>query len=421
MTRGFTLFELVLVLSPDRRHHIRGHPGRGAGTRPFGGSRRGVGARFGIGRCATSVASLAASDRDPFRHGGGIGSGARRRRHALASRAARALLGVARRHSRFDRLLSDGTRVRGGEHATDRRAWRVRRDGHGLTCGEGQTMTRRELLLYVGSATVPKSKPGIEMRSIGFPNTRSMVRTIAISSGAMKVKASPVDDGAPGAADAMDIILSLPRHVVVDDVGNAGDIEPSLRDVGGDEHANFTELEPLDWAWVRCACDLSACIAVASTPARVQVRGRRDPRRAWCGVKTRTQSIWVCGAIRRGGRSSGCAARGKRRARTVLAARRATPTWTTTGPTQVLTGERLDFGGHGHAERERFVVRERSRSTMRLICGAKPMSSMRSASSSTRISSDSKRGVALLHVIDEAARVATMTSTPRWSACSCGS
>ena len=37
------------------------------------------------------------------------------------------------------------------------------------------------------AATVPKSKPGTEMRGICCPITRSIVRTIAISSGAMKV------------------------------------------------------------------------------------------------------------------------------------------------------------------------------------------------------------------------------------------
>jgi len=37
------------------------------------------------------------------------------------------------------------------------------------------------------AATVPKSYPGTDTRGIGWPITRSMVRTIAISSGAMKV------------------------------------------------------------------------------------------------------------------------------------------------------------------------------------------------------------------------------------------
>ena len=47
------------------------------------------------------------------------------------------------------------------------------------------------------TATVPKSYPGIEMRSIGWPRTRSIVRTMAISSGAMKVNASPLAAARP--------------------------------------------------------------------------------------------------------------------------------------------------------------------------------------------------------------------------------
>ena len=42
------------------------------------------------------------------------------------------------------------------------------------------------------SAIVPKSNPGTETRGIDSPIVRSIVRTIAISSGAMNVYASPV-------------------------------------------------------------------------------------------------------------------------------------------------------------------------------------------------------------------------------------
>jgi hypothetical protein len=57
---------------------------------------------------------------------------------------------------------------------------------------------RRELLALFSLAICrhvpgePKSNPGMETRSIDCPSTRSIVRTMAISSGAMKVKASPV-------------------------------------------------------------------------------------------------------------------------------------------------------------------------------------------------------------------------------------
>lgn len=57
---------------------------------------------------------------------------------------------------------------------------------------------RRELLALFRLAVRrqvpadPKSNPGMDTRSIDCPSTRSIVRTMAISSGAMNVKASPV-------------------------------------------------------------------------------------------------------------------------------------------------------------------------------------------------------------------------------------
>ena len=50
---------------------------------------------------------------------------------------------------------------------------------------------------HSAAAGFPKSYPGTEIRGIGCPITRSIVRTIAISSGAMKVNASPVAAARP--------------------------------------------------------------------------------------------------------------------------------------------------------------------------------------------------------------------------------
>ena len=49
-----------------------------------------------------------------------------------------------------------------------------------------------EFAVGQSAATVPKSYPGTEMRGIGEPMVFSIERTIAISSGDMKVNASPV-------------------------------------------------------------------------------------------------------------------------------------------------------------------------------------------------------------------------------------
>ena len=49
--------------------------------------------------------------------------------------------------------------------------------------------------------------------------------------------------GAAGAADAVDVIVGLPRHVEVDDVADAFDVEPARGDVGGDEDVDLAVLK----------------------------------------------------------------------------------------------------------------------------------------------------------------------------------
>ena len=46
------------------------------------------------------------------------------------------------------------------------------------------------------------------------------------------------------AADTVYIIFAIMRHIVVDDVGNTLDIEPTRGDVGGDHDAEVPGLEP---------------------------------------------------------------------------------------------------------------------------------------------------------------------------------
>ena len=51
---------------------------------------------------------------------------------------------------------------------------------------------------------------------------------------------------AAGAADAMDVIVGLPRHVEIDDVADAFDVETAGRDVGGDEDRDLVILEAIE-------------------------------------------------------------------------------------------------------------------------------------------------------------------------------
>ena len=52
--------------------------------------------------------------------------------------------------------------------------------------------------------------------------------------------------GAAGAADAVDVIFGMLRHVVVDDVADVGDVQSARGDVGGDEHLVFAFAETFE-------------------------------------------------------------------------------------------------------------------------------------------------------------------------------
>src|SRR5690348_17346981 len=52
----------------------------------------------------------------------------------------------------------------------------------------------------------------------------------------------------PRAANAVHVVLGLLRHIVIDDVRDPGDVQPALRDVGRDEHANAPRSEVLERA-----------------------------------------------------------------------------------------------------------------------------------------------------------------------------
>ena len=52
--------------------------------------------------------------------------------------------------------------------------------------------------------------------------------------------------GAAGAADAVDVILGVDRHVEIEDVRHALDVEAARRDVAGDEEPDLAVLEALE-------------------------------------------------------------------------------------------------------------------------------------------------------------------------------
>src|SRR5216117_884680 len=52
--------------------------------------------------------------------------------------------------------------------------------------------------------------------------------------------------GAASASDPMDIIFRVLRHIVVDDVAHAGDVEPTRRDIRRDHHFVLAALESFE-------------------------------------------------------------------------------------------------------------------------------------------------------------------------------
>ena len=77
------------------------------------------------------------------------------------------------------------------------------------------------------------------------PMNRSMLRASRTLSSVTSVKASPSVVGAARAADAVHVVLRILRHVVVDDVRHAGDVEAAGGEVGGDQHLVAAGLETL--------------------------------------------------------------------------------------------------------------------------------------------------------------------------------
>ena len=84
---------------------------------------------------------------------------------------------------------------------------------------------------------------GLSIHGIVWPISRSMASTYLVSIGATMVKALPERPGPAGAADAVDIVFGVDRHVVVEDVADVGDVEAARRDVGGDQELQLAVAE----------------------------------------------------------------------------------------------------------------------------------------------------------------------------------
>ena len=203
----------------------------------------------------------------------------------------------------------------------------------------------------------------------------------------MNVNASPSLRRAARATDAVHVILGLLRHVVVDDVRDAGDVEPALRDVRRDEHAHLAALEILERAR---ALRLRLVGVHRRRVDALALEMPHDAIGAVLGAREHEHRIERRrrAAAARAARSFGRAAPDTPRASPCSRPDDRRPTCTTTGLRRYLRASASTSGGI--VALNNSVCRYCGTSaTMRLICGAKPMSSMRSASSSTSTSRSS--------------------------------
>ena len=113
---------------------------------------------------------------------------------------------------------------------------------------------------------------------------RSMAKTCGESSATIRVKASPLASRAARAADAMDVILRMLRHVVVDDVAHVRDVQSARGDVRGDEHfeAAIAKTAQRLFAFALRAVGMQHGHGVIVALEQMRRRGRR---RVWCGRK----------------------------------------------------------------------------------------------------------------------------------------
>ena len=78
---------------------------------------------------------------------------------------------------------------------------------------------------------------------MAWPVSFSIASTAARSSGLAMVNALALEPGAAGAADAVHVVLGMVRHVEVEHVRQAADVEPARRHVAAHQQLQLARLE----------------------------------------------------------------------------------------------------------------------------------------------------------------------------------
>ncbi len=92
----------------------------------------------------------------------------------------------------------------------------------------------------------------------------------------------------PGPADAVDVVLGVPRQLEVDDVGQVLDVEPAGRDVGRHQDPDLAGLEPVE----RLGPVGLRPVASGSPSAAMPCRSSQDARRAAISLVRVKTSTW---------------------------------------------------------------------------------------------------------------------------------
>ena len=207
--------------------------------------------------------------------------------------------------------------------------------------------------------------------------------------------------GAARAADAVHVVLGHVRQVVVDDVRQLVDVDAARRDVGGDHHLDLAGLEVRQRARARVLAlvavqrDGADAVAVQrltslSAPCLVRVN-TRTCRQRWWPTRYASSSLLSL-AVHRVHALRDRVDGGVGRRHLDRAAARSS----SLSASALISAENV-------AENSRFCRCFGSRASTRFTSGMKPMSSMRSASSSTKISMRERVDVALAVVVEQAA------------------
>ena len=223
--------------------------------------------------------------------------------------------------------------------------------------------------------------------------------------------------GAAGAADAVHVVLGRMRHVEVDHLRQPLDVQPARGDVGGDQHRGLARLEVLERRLALglrlVAVDRVGVDVVAAQLVREAVRA--DARAG------EDQHLLAGRASGSGTRAVRASSRARPRCSTCVtssaAALRAATCTSAGSRSSVLIRLRISSGKV--AENSRFCRCTGRSAMMRLMSGRNPMSSMRSASSSTRIETWLNMTVLFCTWSSRRPGVATRTSTPLRSCSIC--